>query len=257
AVDIGTNGEMALLHNGMTYVCSAAAGPAFEGAGISCGMRGGPGAIDSVVIGETVQISTINGRRPIGICGSGLVDAVAQMLDAGIIDASGRLLSADEAKSVGEFVRSRLIETEAGTEFVLAAKKESGTGRAITLTHADIRQLQLAKGSIRAAIATLMRIAGASESDLSEVLLAGAFGNYIRVESAIRIGLIPEVAREKVVSIGNAAGAGSRLALLCEQEMNRARRLARSAQHVELAVSPDYQMELMDRMMFPEPVKPQ
>jgi len=255
AVDIGTNGEMALLHKGRTYVCSAAAGPAFEGAGISCGMRGAPGAIDSVVIGDTVRISTIDGRRPIGICGSGLVDAVAQMLDAGVIDASGRLLSADEAKSANESVRSRLIQGQSGTEFVLAAKKESGSGRAITLTHSDIRHLQLAKGSIRAAIATLMRVAGASESELSEVLLAGAFGNYIRVESAIRIGLIPAVAREKVISIGNAAGAGSRLALLCEKEMNRARRLARTAQHVELAVSPDYQMELMDRMMFPEPVE--
>jgi len=255
AVDIGTNGEMALLHKGRTYVCSAAAGPAFEGAGISCGMRGAPGAIDSVVIGDTVRISTIDGRRPIGICGSGLVDAVAQMLDAGVIDASGRLLSADEAKSANESVRSRLIQGQSGTEFVLAAKKESGSGRAITLTHSDIRHLQLAKGSIRAAIATLMRVAGASEGDLSEVLLAGAFGNYIRVESAIRIGLIPAVAREKVISIGNAAGAGSRLALLCEEEMNRARRLARTAQHVELAVSPDYQMELMDRMMFAEPVE--
>jgi len=255
AVDIGTNGEMALLHKGRTYVCSAAAGPAFEGAGISCGMRGAPGAIDSVVIGDTVRISTIDGRRPIGICGSGLVDTVAQMLDAGVIDASGRLLSADEAKSANESVRSRLIQGQSGTEFVLAAKKESGSGRAITLTHSDIRHLQLAKGSIRAAIATLMRVAGASEGDLSEVLLAGAFGNYIRVESAIRIGLIPAVAREKVISIGNAAGAGSRLALLCEEEMNRARRLARTAQHVELAVSPDYQMELMDRMMFAEPVE--
>jgi len=251
AVDIGTNGEMALLHRGKTYVCSAAAGPAFEGAGISCGMRGGPGAIDSVTIDDTVRISTIDNRRPVGICGSGLVDAVAGMLDAGVIDESGRLLTAGDAASASDSVRRRLVQGEAGPEFVLAEKNESGTGRAITLTHADVRHLQLAKGSIRAAIATLMRIAGASEDDLCEILLAGAFGNYIRVESAIRIGLIPALSRDRVVSIGNAAGAGARLALLNEREMDAARKLARTAEHIELAVSPDYQMELMERMMFP------
>lgn len=251
AVDIGTNGEMALLHNGRTFVCSAAAGPAFEGAGISCGMRGGPGAIDSVVIGETVEISTIENRRPIGVCGSGLVDAVAQMLDAGIVDETGRLLSPDEAGNLPVAVRRRLVETERGVEFELAAKGESGTGAALALTSADIRHLQLAKGSIHAAIQTLLRAAGTSDSELDEILLAGAFGNYIRVESAIRIGLIPAVPREKVISIGNAAGAGSRLALLSEREMDVARDLARKAVHLELAVSPDYQMELMERMMFP------
>ncbi|MGQ9456287.1 MAG: ASKHA domain-containing protein [Armatimonadota bacterium] len=251
AVDIGTNGEMALLHDGKTYVCSAAAGPAFEGAGISCGMRGAPGAIDSVVISDDIYVSTIDNRRPIGICGSGLVDAVAQMLDAGLIDGFGRLLSPDEFKSEASAVRRRLINGSSGPEFMLVEKHSSGTGMPITLTHTDIRRLQLAKGSIRAAIATLMRIAGVTEEDLSEVLLAGAFGNYIRVESAIRIGLLPAVPLERVLSIGNAAGAGARLALLCEHEMQVARELARKAIHVELAVSPDYQMELMERMMFP------
>ncbi len=251
AVDIGTNGEMALLHNGKTYVCSAAAGPAFEGAGISCGMRGAPGAIDSVVIGQSVQITTIEGRRPIGICGSGLVDAVAQMLDAGIIDETGRLLSQAQAGHLPPTVKSRLIDTEQGTQFILATGEESGNGHAIVLAHADIRHLQLAKGSIHAAIQTLISTAGTSDAELCEILLAGAFGNYIRVESAIRIGLIPPVAKEKVVSIGNAAGAGARLALLSEQESDLASKLAKKAIHLELAVSPSYQMELMKRMMFP------
>lgn len=250
AVDIGTNGEMALLHDGKTFVCSAAAGPAFEGAGISCGMRGGPGAIDSVVIDDTVKITTIENRRPVGICGSGLVDAVAQMLDAGLIDETGRLISPDEANDLPFAVRSRLVVAETGPEFVLATKEESGAGKAITLTAADIRRLQLAKGSIHAAIQTLIRTAGISDTDLSQILLAGAFGNYIRVESAIRIGLIPPIEKDKVISIGNAAGAGAKLALLSEREMELARRLAGNAEHLELAVSPDYQMELMDRMMF-------
>ncbi len=251
AVDIGTNGEMALLHRGKTYVCSAAAGPAFEGAGISCGMRGGPGAIDSVVIDDAVRITTVDSRRPVGICGSGLVDAVAQMLDAGLIDETGRLASPEEAERLPEAVRKRLVRTESGTEFVLAFVQESGAGKQISLTAGDIRRLQLAKGSIHAAIQTLIHTAGATDADLEEIMLAGAFGNYIRVESAIRIGLIPAVAREKVSSVGNAAGAGAKLALLSEREMDLARQLASNATHLELAVMPDYQMELMERMMFP------
>jgi len=254
AVDIGTNGEMALMHQGRTYVCSAAAGPAFEGAGISCGMRGAPGAIDSVAIDDQVSVTTIDNKRPIGICGSGLVDAVAQMLGAGLIDETGRLLDLSDAAHIPPAIRERLIKTDSGVEFVLATKKESGGGRAITLTGTDIRHLQLAKGSIHAAIQTLLAIAGTSDDGLSQILLAGAFGNYIRVESAIRIGLIPPVDSAIVVSIGNAAGAGARLALLCEQEMTLARDFAASAQHIELAVSPQYQTELMERMMFPEPV---
>lgn len=251
AVDIGTNGEMALRHEGRTYACSAAAGPAFEGAGISCGVRGAPGAIDSVVIDDEVHITTIGGKPPIGICGSGLVDAVAQMLDAGIVDETGRMIGTAEARALPEAIAARLVETDAGVGFVVATAEESGSGRPITLTHADIRRLQLAKGSIHAAIQTLIRSAGTTDEQLSEILLAGAFGNYIRVESAIRIGLIPNVPRDAVVSVGNAAGAGARLALLCAQEMEVARRLAASALHVELGVSPDYQMELMERMMFP------
>jgi uncharacterized 2Fe-2S/4Fe-4S cluster protein (DUF4445 family) len=127
AVDIGTNGEMALRHNGQTFACSAAAGPAFEGARISCGMRGAPGAIDSVVISDELKITTIDNRKPIGLCGSGLLDAVAQMLEAGIVDEAGRMLSADELPDLSEAVRERLMETEAGVEFVLATAKESGT----------------------------------------------------------------------------------------------------------------------------------
>lgn len=251
AVDIGTNGEMALMHKGRTYVCSAAAGPAFEGAGISCGMRGAPGAIDSVIIDEDIKITTIHGKKPVGICGSGLVDAVAQMLDKGIVDDSGRMIDPSQCAHLPQAVQNRMIIGQAGPEFVLATAKESGHGKAVTLTGADIRHLQLAKGSIHAAIQTLLAHAGTSEGELTEVMLAGAFGNYIKVESAIRIGLLPAIDIEKVKSIGNGAGAGARLALLCENEMEIARQLAESAEHIELAVSPQYQMELMERMMFP------
>lgn len=251
AVDIGTNGEMALLHNGQTYACSAAAGPAFEGAGISCGMRGAPGAIDSVRIGDSVEITTIQNKPPLGLCGSGLVDAIAQMLDMGVIDNTGRMLSPAEAVALSPALRNRLIETQNGTGFVLAFKEESGNGKDVTITAGDVRRLQLAKGSIHAAIQTMIRAAGASDEMLDEILLAGAFGNYIRVESAIRIGLIPSIPADRVKSVGNAAGVGARLALLSDQEMRQARTLAESVNYIELAVSADYQAELMERMMFP------
>ena len=252
AVDIGTNGEMALTHKGQTYVCSAAAGPAFEGAGISCGMRGGSGAIDSVLITDQVHITVIGNRKPIGLCGSGLVDAVAQLLEVGIVDESGRMQGSDEVPGLPDAVKERLIQGANGLEFVLAGKTESGNGKIISLKESDIRHLQLAKGSIHAAIRSIISWAGAEVDDVTEIMLAGAFGNYIRVESAIRIGLIPDVGVDNVSSIGNAAGAGARLALQCNHEMETARKLASGAKHLELAVSPAYQMELMDQMMFPE-----
>jgi uncharacterized 2Fe-2S/4Fe-4S cluster protein (DUF4445 family) len=250
AVDIGTNGEMALRHNGRTFACSAAAGPAFEGARISCGIRGGPGAIDSVRIADTVVISTINNRKPRGICGSGLVDAVAEMLKAGIIDEMGRLLDPDEVGALPSAVRQRLIIGEHGTEFVLVEAGRTADGKALTLTQRDVRQLQLAKGSIHAAIRTLLNVAGAEISDISELLLAGAFGNYIRKESAVRIGLVPELPIERITSVGNAAGTGAKLALLSVKERALACSLAAETEHVELANHPDYQNEFIEMMLF-------
>jgi uncharacterized 2Fe-2S/4Fe-4S cluster protein (DUF4445 family) len=253
AVDVGTNGEMALLHQGQLYACSAAAGPAFEGARISCGMRGGPGAIDSVIIGEKIEITTIDNRRPVGLCGSGLIDAVAQMLDAGIIDESGRMLPRDEAKHLPSVVRERLIEVNGKVEFILATEQEGVRREPITLTQHDIRQLQLAKGSIRAAIETLMITAGVKAEDLTEIELAGAFGNYIRRESALRIGLLPPIDIDKIVQVGNAAGAGAKLALISIRERERARVLAERTQHIELASHPDYRNQFTEKMLFPSP----
>jgi len=250
AVDIGTNGEMALIHNGKIYACSAAAGPAFEGARISHGMRGAPGAIDSVKISERVEITTIDNRPAIGICGSGLVDAVAEMLEAGIIDESGRMLTPDEAGRLPNDLRSRLIETENGPEFILARKQEP-----VTISQKDIRQLQLAKGSIRAAIETLFKIAGAMAEDLDEILLAGSFGNYIRIESALKIGLLPPISANRITPVGNAAGAGAKLALISTKERERASRLADIIEHIELANHPDYRNEFVERMLFPSSVK--
>ncbi len=253
-VDVGTNGEMALLHDGSLYACSAAAGPAFEGARISCGMRGGSGAIDSVRITDRVEITTIDSKRPLGLCGSGLVDAVAEMLQVGVIEETGRMHSYEEGAHLPPAVRERLIEVDGGAEFVLATDQESGTRDPITLTQKDIRQLQLAKGSIRAAIETLLKAAGATAGEIREISLAGAFGNYIRIESALRIGLLPQIAVDQIVPVGNAAGAGARLALLSERERARANRMVKRTEHIELASHPDYQNEFTERMLFPSPM---
>lgn len=251
-VDVGTNGEMALMHNGRLYACSAAAGPAFEGARISCGMRGAPGAIDSVRITDRVEITTIEDRKPLGLCGSGLLDAVAEMLDAGIVDCSGRMISSADTGYLPAAVRERLIEVDGQPEFVLATAEESARHEQITLTQRDIRQLQLAKGSLRAAIETMLGVAGIKSGALDEISLAGAFGNYIRVESAVRIGMLPPIDLEKIVPIGNAAGAGAKLALISVGERERASRLAERIQHIELAGHPEYENEFMENMMFPE-----
>lgn len=250
AVDVGTNGEMALIHNGRLFACSAAAGPAFEGARISRGMRGAPGAIDSVRISERVEITTIDNRPAVGICGSGLVDAVAEMLEAGIIDESGRMLTSDVAGHLPDDLRSRLIETENGPEFILAQGQEP-----VAISQRDVRQLQLAKGSISAAIETLFKIAGAAIEDLDEILLAGSFGNYIRIESALKIGLLPPVSPDRITPVGNAAGAGAKLAIISTKERERASRLADSIEHIELASHPDYRNEFVERMLFPSSVK--
>jgi uncharacterized 2Fe-2S/4Fe-4S cluster protein (DUF4445 family) len=254
AVDVGTNGEMALTHKGRLYACSAAAGPAFEGARISCGMRGAPGAIDSVRIADTVEITTIDNRRPLGLCGSGLLDAVAEMLDAGIVDCTGRMISYEEGSHLPEAVRERITEVGEERAFVLATEKQSGRREAIALTQRDVRQLQLGKGSIRAAIETLLHVAGTTYENLEEISLAGAFGNYISRESAVRIGLIPPIDLDRIVPVGNAAGAGAKLALISVRERDRASRLAEKIEHIELAGHPDYEDEFMDKMLFPASV---
>lgn len=249
AVDIGTNGEMVLVHQGKWYGCSAAAGPAFEGSRISCGMRGAAGAIARIDLeDDDLALSVIGGGKPRGLCGSGLLDALAVLLQTGVLEFTGRLTGSEDTPPA---LAARLAGDGPTRTFRLADARDTEGGTELTLTARDIREVQLAKGSIRASIEALLAKAGTCAAELDEVYLAGGFGSYLRVESALAIGLLPEVPREKIVAVGNAAGAGARLALVSRAEMARAEVRAREVQVLDLANEPVYHEQLIEQMCFP------
>ncbi|MCL6478398.1 MAG: ASKHA domain-containing protein [Peptococcaceae bacterium] len=252
AVDIGTNGEVVLAGRGRILTCSTAAGPAFEGAHIRCGMRAAAGAVESVRIDGDVYLDVIGGVPPTGICGSGILDAVAEMARAGILHATGRMIGpAAQAESLDGRLRQRIRAGDQGQEFVLAAGEITGNGTDLVLTQQDVRELQLAKGAIYAGIQLLLAELGIVPADIDRVLLAGAFGNYIKKESALAIGLLPPVPPERIRSVGNAAGAGARLALASVTERARAMELARRVEHVELSARKDFQQAFIGALNFP------
>ena len=250
AVDIGTNGEVVMGSRRKLMACSAPAGPALEGAQIKHGMRGALGAIEKVEIGDDVVCGVIGGVPPIGICGSGLIDAVAKMLDGKIIEPSG-LLRLEEREMLPPALRDRLVERDGERQFVLAWALESGNGQDITISQQDIRQLQLAKGAIYSGILMLKKVMGVQDGQIKELMLAGGFGNYINIESAVRIHLLPELPVERIRYVGNAAALGAAMALLSETERNRAVALARSIEHVSLAARPDFQDIFIEAICFP------
>jgi uncharacterized 2Fe-2S/4Fe-4S cluster protein (DUF4445 family) len=242
-LDIGTNGEVVLAVNDKIWACSTAAGPALEGGAITFGMRAVPGAISAVTITDDVALSIIGRRSARGLCGSGLLDVVAQLLDKGLIGKTGRLQDAKglpEGLSVA--VRKRLTPGEKGRRFHLAPE--------VYLTQGDISQLQLAKGAMRAGIEILMAEAGITVDDVEEVLLAGAFGANLRPESLVAVGLLPPVQRKKIKTIGNAAGVGALLCLLSEEHHHRALHLARRMKCLELSLRKDFQDRFMKGMQF-------
>ncbi len=253
ALDLGTNGEVVIGSCDGVFACSTAAGPAFEGARISQGMRAMEGAIERVELsGSDVRIGVIGGGKARGICGSGLVDAVATLLQAGVLDEMGSLPSPEEAKSfLPPPLASRLREGDEGKEFVLAWPEESENAKGISLTQRDIREVQLAKGAIRTGAELLMRHLGVKPSDIEEVFIAGAFGNYLRPESALRIGLLPPLSPEKVKFVGNTSILGARLCLLSRRKRREAERIARKVHHVELAAEPSFEETFVEMMSFP------
>jgi len=256
AIDVGTNGEMVLGSREWMVSCSTAAGPAFEGARIRFGMRASQGAIEKILINDDVSYNVIGNVAPIGICGTALIDLLAELRRVGVVDETGRILTgSDLPGGLPPRLAERVQEDDDGPIFVLAEKEEAANGRRIYITQRDVRELQLAKGAILAGVMTLLKEANMELDDIHEILLAGAFGNFIRRKMAKRIGFLPQIPSERIRFVGNAAGAGARLALVSRACRDEAERISRHVKYIELAGRPDFQIFFGEAMMFPEVVE--
>ena len=250
AVDIGTNGEVILGSRARLMACSAPAGPALEGAQIRHGMRGALGAIDRVTVDDDIHVHTIGDTPALGICGSGLIDLLAGLLEAGAIDWTG-LIALDARASLPPRLAERLIMRGEERQIIVVRAGDGGAPGEIVLTQDDVRQVQLAKGAIASGIAMLQHVAGVPDERVEELLLAGGFGNYVSIASAVRIGLIPALSPGRIRYVGNAASLGAQLCLLSEAERARAAELAARIEHVSLAAHPDFENIFVDAMNFP------
>jgi len=231
ALDIGTNTEVSLINNGQISTVSCASGPAFEGGHIKDGMRATRGVIERVQISDdTIHYQTIEEAPPVGICGSGILDALAQLYLAGIIDEGGRMTD--------NHPRVRTNKTQ--REFVLVSKKEREGNPPITITQKDIRELQLAKAAIRTGIQALLENQGIEEEEIDRVIIAGAFGSYIDVASAITSGILPSLPLSRFHQVGNAAGMGAKLALISLKKRSEAKNIAGLVNYIELASAPHF-----------------
>jgi uncharacterized 2Fe-2S/4Fe-4S cluster protein (DUF4445 family) len=255
AVDIGTNGEVLLGSREHLWACSAPAGPALEGAQIRHGMRAAIGAIDRVeVAAGDLRLHTIGDAPAQGLCGSGLVDAIAALLDLGVLDWTG-LIDVDRRDRLSAPIPARVEMRGEERLVVLAREGEHGARHEITLTQDDVRQVQLCKGAIASGVAMLQHVAGVPTERVDELMLAGGFGNYLSVRSALRIGLIPPgLPESRIRYVGNAAALGAQLALVSEAERARAEAIARRIEHVSLAAHPDFENIFVDCMNFPRPL---
>ena len=251
-VDIGTNGEVVMGSKAGLMACSAPAGPALEGGQILHGMRAALGAIERATINDDVHLGTVGALPPIGICGSGLIDIVAKMLDAGILNAMGRFCDKD-LETLPPALAARFVSQGKIRAFLLTEAEDSGKEEDIVLTQMDIRQLQLAKAAIYAGVLMLQELMGVKDEDLAELMICGGFGSYIDIESAVRIRLIPDLPLERISYQGNAAHIGAQLALLSEAERQKAQELARTIRHVSLATRPEFQEIFVEACNFDEP----
>ncbi len=231
ALDIGTNTEVSLMDNGKIATVSCASGPAFEGGHIKDGMRAATGAIERLrIVNDSIQYQTIDQAPPIGICGSGILDAMAQLYLAGAIDESGRMNNGHP--------RVRIRNKQ--PEFLLIIQKERDGHPAIVITQQDVRELQLAKAAIRTGIQVLLETNGRSEEEIKQVIIAGAFGSYINVSSAVTIGMLPSLPLECFQQVGNAAGMGAKLALISLGKRTEAQSISSRVHYIELASSPNF-----------------
>jgi uncharacterized 2Fe-2S/4Fe-4S cluster protein (DUF4445 family) len=248
-IDIGTNCEL-ILGDGERLIATAApAGPAFEAASIKCGMRAAPGAIEVVTIeGDEVSVQVIGDVAPIGICGSGLVDAVAELVRVGLIDVSGRFVTDEQARTLLPHLAVRLREV-AGERIFLLSDPES-TDPPVFLSQRDVRELQFAKAAISTGWKLLVEEFGARPEDIQQVLLAG-FGTYLSARNAIHIGLVPAIPVLRVISAGNVAGEGAKMSLLSGPERHGASALLREIDYLELSDRPDFNDRFVDELSFP------
>ncbi|HEC35655.1 MAG TPA: DUF4445 domain-containing protein [Anaerolineae bacterium] len=230
-LDIGTNTEICLAADERLLSCSTASGPAFEGAHIRFGMRAAPGAIERVQLIEgEVLWETVEGRPPVGICGSGILDAVAQLRRAKVLSDRGGMAGSPQVQ-----------QGPNGPEFVLVPAEASGLGQAITISRKDVGEIQLAKAAIAAGWQVLLKEMGIRENEIAQVIVAGAFGTYLDIEHAILIGMLPAVPLERFEQVGNVAGTGARMALVSQAERERAACIARQVKYVELTTHPHFQ----------------
>ena len=249
-IDIGTNCEILLAAGDRLFATAAPAGPAFEGAAIRCGMRAAPGAVEGVKISdEDVLLQVIGDVAPVGLAGSGLVDAVAAMVAAGLIDASGRLVTPDAA-GVPPGLADRLRQVGQERVFVLHFRGDDPAD-SLYLSQRDIRELQFAKAAIATGWTLLLEEQGLTGEDVAQVLLAGSFGSYLAPAAAVRIGLVPDVALLRIVSAGNVAGEGAKMALLSLRERAAAQALVEEVHYVELSDRADFNDRFVDRLAFP------
>ena len=232
ALDIGTNTEVSLVYKGKIATTSCASGPAFEGGHIKYGMRAATGAIERLRIdGDRIQYQTIDGAPPVGICGSGILDALAQLYLAKIVEEGGRIIGN----------RPRVRAYKGQREFILVSKEERNGKPAITITQHDVRELQLAKAAIRTGIQVLLETAGCAEDDIRQVIIAGAFGTYIDVASAVAIGMLPSLPLKRFRQVGNAAGMGAKLALISLKSRAKAEAIASRVSYIELGSAPKFE----------------
>jgi uncharacterized 2Fe-2S/4Fe-4S cluster protein (DUF4445 family) len=252
-IDIGTNCEIVLGNRDWLLATAAPAGPAFEGAAIRCGMRAADGAIEGVAITrDDVALTVIGDREPAGLCGSGLVDAVAGLVRVGLLDHSGRLVPADVAAELAPALAPRLTTLGAERVFVLHWRGAPGDpNESIYLSQRDVRELQFAKAAIATGWQVLLDEAGLVPADIQQVLLAGSFGSYLSPASAIALGLVPRLPVLRIVAAGNVAGEGAKMALLSVRERAAALALLGEVRYVELSDRDGFNDAFVDQLQFP------
>ena len=251
-IDVGTNCEIVLGDGERILATAAPAGPAFEGGSIRCGMRAAEGAIEVVRIGDDVELQVIGDVEPVGLCGSGLVDAVSELVRAGLLDGSGRFVTEEVAEQVCPELAPRF--TRIGEERIFVLHRPPGStdpAQSVYLSQRDVRELQFAKAAIATGWSLLVEEFGVAPGDIQQVLLAGSFGSYLSPASAVRIGLVPKLPVLRIVSAGNVAGEGAKMTLLSQRERAGATTLLEEVRYVELSDRADFNDKFVDQLSFP------